>query len=83
MSTRATIHTAATLGRQAMLLTMFACAVAAHRHERSEGAALVHSRAAGDAMYGEVRLDELPVVRVRAVVHRAEVVDAEGAGGAR
>ena len=83
MSTRATIHAAATLGRHAMLLTMFACAVAANGHQRAEDGVVFHSRAAGDAVYGEARLDELPVARVRAVVHRAAAVDAEGAGGAR
>jgi hypothetical protein len=37
MSTRATIHTAATLGRRAMIALMAACAVAATVHTHAQG----------------------------------------------
>jgi hypothetical protein len=37
MSTRATIHTAATLGRRAMIALMAACAAAAAMHAQAQG----------------------------------------------
>jgi len=72
MSTRTTIHAAATLGRWATLALMAMCAAVAlaQAAHAQTGGAQAHVRAAIDAMGGEAKLRALTTVRIRGIGHQ-------------